>query len=326
MATGIPPVPKVPGVDDPTKAVAQLNADGQPLNQPMPAGLVNSNMATNATTPNEVPPPGTTPEGGAPTAPAATPPATTPPAPMKANTYDPTLQGVQSNQTVSGQVNDLLKADNPLMQTARNQANEAANSKGLLNSSMAVQAGEQAVLNSALPIAGADASTYNRVSSENAAAKNTAGQFNAGSQNQFNLSAQQAGQEQALQKIRGDQAVNVANIEANYKTLMQTNASAASVFNEYQKTISTLLDDPNTTAEQKQAAVDKQTSILQATLAVMGGVANLDLAGLLDFSKLGQVAQPGTPGAPPSAPPGPGEPGYVPPSEGNPADRTGGYF
>lgn len=292
MANGIPTAPKSP--NDPLGPGDPGWIDPTKLDPALPTGIIGSNMAkatdvtataapTNATAP-------------------ATPPATQGGA-LPANTYDPTQQTVAPNQTVAGQVNDLIKADNPLMQTARTQASESANSKGLLNSSMAVQSGEQAVLNSALPIAGADASTYNRVASENAAAQNTSRQFNAGSQNQFNLSAQQAGQEQALQKMRGDQAVNVANIEANYKTLMQTNASAASVFNEYQKTVSTLLDDPNTTAEQKQAAVDKQTSILQATLAVMGGIANLDLAGLLDFSKLGQVAQAGTPGAPPSATP-----------------------
>lgn len=234
----------------------------------------------------------------------------TPPAaePRTANTYTPTTQTVNPNQTVSGQVTDLLKADNPLMQTARGQAAQAANSRGLLNSSMAVQAGEQAAINSALPIASQDAQTYNRVGSENAAAQNTAGQFNAGSQNQFGLSAQQASQDRVLQQMKGDQAKAVADIEAQYKTILQSNASASQQFTSVMDNIGRILNDPNTTAEQKQAGVDKQIELLKSAMTVIGSIGNIDLTSLLDFSAISQTPQPGTPGAPPSAPPPPPPP------------------
>jgi hypothetical protein len=67
---------------------------------------------------------------------------------------------VSADETVSGQLKKVMEADNPLVQQARTRAVEAANKRGLLNSSMAVQAGEQAALNVALPIASQDASTH----------------------------------------------------------------------------------------------------------------------------------------------------------------------
>ena len=46
--------------------------------------------------------------------------------------------------TVAGQLEGLLASDSPLITSARTRAAQSANRRGLLNSSMAVQAGEQA--------------------------------------------------------------------------------------------------------------------------------------------------------------------------------------
>lgn len=333
------PVPKIPGVVDPiakikpgqpdligavdpTTTGGSLPTGGFMGGQP---GYPGGTAATTTVSPPATTPTTTTPPVSTPPPAPKTPDATSGIVGSNMASYDPTLNTVGTNETVSGNVDKLLQADNPLMQTARNQSAEAANAKGLLNSSMAVQAGQQAVINSALPIASADASTYHDTAARNQVASNEADQFNTGAKNQSGLlaqqgaqtsqlSAQQAGQEREIQALRGDQAAHVADIEAQYKTLMQTNASAASLFNEYQKNIASILDDPNTTAAQKQAAVEKMSQVLQASLTIMGGVSNLDLTSLLDFSNLSGTPPQGSPGAPPSAPPVPGEPGYVPPT------------
>jgi len=72
------------------------------------------------------------------------------------------------NTDTATRVNDLTSKNSPLMQQARTQAKQASNQKGLLNSSMAVQAGEAAAYNAALPIASQD--------STNAQASNVARQ------------------------------------------------------------------------------------------------------------------------------------------------------
>jgi len=58
---------------------------------------------------------------------------------------------------VAGQLNDLLHADSKYMQSAKANAMVQANSRGLINSSMAVGAGQKAAIDSALPIAQQDA-------------------------------------------------------------------------------------------------------------------------------------------------------------------------
>lgn len=64
-------------------------------------------------------------------------------------------------QTVQGQLDGLLQKDNPLMQLARSRGMQHANSRGLLNSSLAADAAQTAMMDYALPIAQADAGIYN---------------------------------------------------------------------------------------------------------------------------------------------------------------------
>ena len=75
---------------------------------------------------------------------------------MPTANYDP------AKGTVAGQMNGLLKSDNPYIKNARSQGKEHAASRGLLNSSIAAGASEKSAINAALPIAQQDASTYNQ--------------------------------------------------------------------------------------------------------------------------------------------------------------------
>ncbi len=84
------------------------------------------------------------------------------PAAPTGESYKPVTAEVQSNQTVQGQLGDILKNGNPLLEGAKARAQQQANSRGLQNSSMATQAGEEAVVNAALPIAQQDAGTYQK--------------------------------------------------------------------------------------------------------------------------------------------------------------------
>jgi hypothetical protein len=63
--------------------------------------------------------------------------------------------------TVEGRTANLLKSGNPLLEQAKTNALQSANARGLLNSSIGVEAGEQAVLNQAESIASRDAAAYN---------------------------------------------------------------------------------------------------------------------------------------------------------------------
>lgn len=85
-----------------------------------------------------------------------------------ATTYTPS-----DNALVSNNLTKLLASDNPYMTLARSKAQAYSNSRGLLNSTMAGQAGERAAIESALPIAQQDASSYFTSERDNASAQNT---------------------------------------------------------------------------------------------------------------------------------------------------------
>lgn len=57
------------------------------------------------------------------------------------------------DDNVQNAVKGVIDQGGPLMQQAKTQAKQAANRRGLLNSSMAVQAGQEATYKAALPIA-----------------------------------------------------------------------------------------------------------------------------------------------------------------------------
>lgn len=71
------------------------------------------------------------------------------------------LSGMQKNDPtkVSTQLAEITKQGSPLMQQAKTDALKLANRRGLINSSMAVGASQDAALRTALPIASQDASS-----------------------------------------------------------------------------------------------------------------------------------------------------------------------
>ena len=61
------------------------------------------------------------------------------------------------DDSVANKVTEITSRDSPIMQQARTQAAQQSNARGLLNSSIGVQAGQEAVYKAALPIAAQDA-------------------------------------------------------------------------------------------------------------------------------------------------------------------------
>ena len=209
--------------------------------------------------------------------------------------YDAEKRDVSDDELVSEQLDKQLGEDSLLQQRAVAGATQYANSRGLVNSTMAAQAGQAAAIDAALPVAEADASTYSTAARDNQAAGNEANQFNASAENtataqnvdtatKVALTKLDSESQLALQELKGDQATVLAEIEANYKQLMQANASASSLFNESMSEISKILGDASTSADQKSAAVAGVNALLESGLAVLGAISNLALGDLLVFA------------------------------------------
>lgn len=168
--------------------------------------------------------------------------------------YDPSTAtasnwNVDQNQLVQNQVQGIIAKDSPLMQQAATTAKQGMAQRGLLNSSMAVGAGQNAVIASAMPMAQQDAGTYaqsaqfnaqnnTNVNLANAGFRNDAARFNAGERNQaaqfgadaanrvgmFNADARnQAGQFNANQQNQFGLTQLQGQIDINKMTQQQRN-------------------------------------------------------------------------------------------------------
>lgn len=152
MATITPitaPGPLTAGLMDPLPSGSNSNGTiPEPAPAPAPAPAPTStggNYPITPASPGATAAPSTTPPTTAPTAPTATPTTLPPPGPIAANA------------TVEGRLNNLLASDSKYMDLARTYANQESNRRGLMHSSIAIGASQEAAIKSALPIAQQDA-------------------------------------------------------------------------------------------------------------------------------------------------------------------------
>lgn len=234
---------------------------------------------------------------------------------------------VDAPQTVQGQLKGILDTNSPLQQQAEARARQQAGARGLANTSMAVEAGQAAVIGSALPIAQQDASTFSRQSLQNQADVNRNQEFNASAANQgsqFNVgeanttSKFNVGEANVVSKFNADQANAIAqanttaandaaktaliqqndmikanldvasksaitNLEANYKTLIQSSASAQSIQQQLLANLERIQNNKDLDGAARQVAINQQVELTKNSLNLLGAMNNLNLDALLTF-------------------------------------------
>lgn len=215
----------------------------------------------------------------------------------------PDPMGVGTNQTVQGQLAGILSSNSPLMQYAYNQALAGANDRGLLNSSMAIGAAQNAVYSNALPIAQADAGTYqntalanfnaaNQNAQANAAAANQASQFGAQAQNtaslqnaQFQNAASQFGAQAqntaALQNAQFQNTASQFGAQAQNTASLQNAQNATQLQNTTMNNATALQQTGMSTATQRfvsQLSANSQAAIAAAHDANSAAMANSQAA------------------------------------------------
>lgn len=199
----------------------------------------------------------------------------------------PTPWNVDGNQTVATQLEKILKTDSPLMQLAKTRAQQEAQSRGLLNTTMAGTAGEAAMIDKALPIAQQDARTYGDAGQFNAKEGNTFtladNQFNRDkSMANFNLSANEwaAGKQFGRSETAADRAYLRQNQTADQnlvreKELARTNAD----LNRANSAASAAQGDEATLKRGYVNAIDKARSDYATSLKEISASSTMD-AGL----------------------------------------------
>jgi len=133
---------------------------------------------------------------------------------------------VDPSQLTSTQLNNILQSNSPLMGQASLQADQSQAARGLLNSSMTSGAEEQAMINSATPIAEANANTLAAAGAQNAQEST---QANLATASQANAASQQQASAISTAQQSNAAAVNTALqfVSQGNLTASQTNAGNA---------------------------------------------------------------------------------------------------
>lgn len=282
-----------------------------------------------------------------------TPPPTPSPAPLV--TPRPTLKPTDP-QTVIDQVPythqdpnvenrlaGILQPGSPLMTQARTKGYEAANARGLLNSSMGAEAGENAVMNAALPIAAQDASQASAAElsrqgfeqSTGLTGQQIAGNIAVTGMNNTSQQLISANQLQAQRDIAAlDETtkMNIAGLDiASQQQIAGMNvtsadrahamAAAAAVQSSYQSMFQSIISNPNIPADVRQAYLTQAAKVGDSNMHLIEQLYGVELT--WDF---GSGASPGSAG-PPGPAAGPGTPagtGTTPTNGGTPATTGGG--
>jgi hypothetical protein len=206
------------------------------------------------------------------------------------------------------------------MQQAATIAKSKMSERGLLNSSIGIEAGQNAVIAQALPIAQQDATTYNQAMTNTANQQNAASQFGAGAENTASLAnagAINTAFGQSLQAattltntaLNNETQVAIANLDANtksaltlmdnqYKQLLQTNLGASNAYVQAVTNIANIASNKELNQNAKDEATNTQMNMLNEQLRTMSGIAstqgedvtNLDLSQYFKTDTEGQLA------------------------------------
>ena len=151
---------------------------------------------------------------------------------------------VSPEQTVESRTENIIKRDSPLSQLAEARSLARSNERGLINSSMAIGAGQKAVYDAAVPIATADANMFGQAARTNAELgtqaniasagfSNEASRFGAGARNDLTkLALTERGQDTRMGRefeFRTGEAANLAkSVAARDQVAIQADRDTAS--------------------------------------------------------------------------------------------------
>lgn len=202
-----------------------------------------------------------------------------------------------SKETMWGQMNAITASDNPFMQMAETKAKQGMNDRGLLNSSMAITAGQAAAYDAAAPIASFDANAYKSVGDmnfnaqhsvnlANASSANSMAQFNAGqtsniasknadllqNNNQYNTTVSNEG---AKANMDAANKINLADIEAQYQNNAAMQATVRSISTTLQQQVGDIQNSDKLNAAQKTAAINEAYKNASNLLSVSGATSKV---------------------------------------------------
>ena len=180
--------------------------------------------------------------------------------PYKAPTVQPVgLLGVNSVPTADSEVNRIVTAGSPLLEAARTRGQSFAQQRGLLNSSLAGQAGEQAVIETATPLAQTNVnsalSQANQANQINAAAQQQAQQLGVGAGVDYakiNQQGQQFAQGLLDNQANRESNINLQGMQSAAQEKANLSSSLQAINGQYETNISNLNNNRDIPAEARK--------------------------------------------------------------------------
>jgi len=197
---------------------------------------------------------------------------------------------ISPDELVENRINNLLASDNPYIERARTSGLQFANQRGLLNSSIAAQAAEEAAISRAGEIAAQDANTYAQAALANQQAQNTAGlqdaqlgtnvsMFNVGEENTTNrFNAQSVNEAGQFNAAAANQAIQNFLQREQVRLLQDDQQAFTAEQNEADRVLRKLLQDEQFDFTSSENNLDRtlQTALQENQFAFQGGQNALD--------------------------------------------------
>ena len=173
--------------------------------------------------------------------------------------HTPTTITPKPESTVQGQMGTLLDKESSYMQLARTKALQQANARGLVNSSIAVGASQDAAIRAGLPIAQQDAATQFQAQTANQQAENQIIQNEQAFD--INQSLKEQEQRQYLERLDFDAMTKEDQARLNTQLEMLSDENKATL----QAEMEAFVKDAEVTATQKQLFAQESAKILVDT-------------------------------------------------------------
>lgn len=224
-----------------------------------------------------------------------------------------------AKSTVAGQLSSLLSSNNPYIKQAEQRSSEKSASRGLLNSTLAAQAGTTAAIESALPIAQQDASEYNKfglqqqqgentiaatkaegiISGELAVQKAKISQTAQNIQNAFTarisganeeskawLQSIQQSHEAAMSSMTYAQNQVLQNQDISAKVAESVRTQSGQIMQNYMVAVENLMSDPdflNLGPEAMNNAINQMQTLATNSIKFMGAASGIDMSAFLKY-------------------------------------------
>jgi hypothetical protein len=218
--------------------------------------------------------------------------------------YDAAGMWKPEDDSSAAKLTGMLSTDSPYLEQARVTGQQQAQSRGLLNSTIAGQAGEAARIAAAQPFALQDAAATAQKnlsfqgfgqqasldSGNNAAAQTRLTQQIASNET---ISDRDAQNKLALQQLQNDAQAKIANMNVSANSQDKAQAAATNASSIYTQNINAIIGNANIPADARQTLMDNAKNQLNANIAMIEQIYNLDL----DWSGAGQQSGAGLTGS-----------------------------